>query len=451
MHQQPDSPELPVASQAANPRRDALKRMASSSLGAMAFAAPGISNATLPDPLGALTQGVAPVLKVRRPTLAMCMLDYHWLTQRGGPQPEYRDFDALLDSVVIRGYNSVRIDAFPHLIAADEHGRLQDEFVIPADTTGAAWGLNTDATVNPRRDLPIFLTKCAARGIRVTLSTWMYTDRTGRAGRIQSPAQLARIWAETLDLIGQHGLMDIIEFVDVANEFPSVLFTPAIVDHLNQKLTNNINQLHGFLLPYDQRQAGAISAYIYTVINALKKRFPRLPFCVSLVGNGPADHFKFHDLSPMDCIEAHIWLSQNQAFAIPSGLDLLLLQSTGKPQSSTYNDVIEKWAQSMYYRSQASLLKWLGCTMDSWVTLGNKLKVPVYTAEGWAVMAYPALPDKDPKGANWAWVRDADQRAVVMAKARGWSGIVTNYVQPQFPPYQDIAWHQRITELIKRA
>lgn len=450
-----------------NPRRNALKQIASGSLGAIALTAPGVSQATLPFPWSALeqatagvlstlglpapAQGPAPVLNVRRPTLAMCLLDYSWLTRRDSPQPEYRDFDALLDSFVLRGYNTLRIDPFPHLIAADSNGRRQDEFVIPADKNGAPWGLSADVTVNPRRDLPIFLSKCAARGMRVTLSTWMYGDKSERARGIQSPAQLARIWAETLDFIGQHGLMGIVEFVDVANEFPSVQFMPAIVDHVNQKLCNKINQFHGFLIPYDQQQAGAISAYIYTAINSLKKQFPSLPFCVSLLGNGSTDSFKFHDLSPMDCIETHIWLSQNQAFAIPSGLDLLLLQSTGKPQSNTTNDMLEKWAQSVYYRRRADLMKWLGCALDSWVTLGNKLNVPVYTAEGWAVVAYPNLPDKDPTGANWAWIRDADQYAIVMAKARGWSGIVTNYVQPQFPLYKDIAWHQKITELIKRA
>ncbi|MDO9235833.1 MAG: cellulase-like family protein [Aquabacterium sp.] len=435
----------------ANPRRDALKHIAAAGVGAMALSAPSVSQAVLPFPWSAPAQGSAPVLNVRRPTLAMCLLDFTWLTRRDGPQPEYRDFDVLLDSVVLRGYNCLRIDAFPHFIAADDKGRRQDEFVIPADTNGAPWGVKADVTVNPRRDLPIFLSKCAARGIRVTLSTWMYKDKTERARRVQSPAQLSRIWAETLDFIGQHGLMDIIEFVDLANEFPSVQFMPAIVDHINQKLFNKINLSHGFLLPYDQRQASAISAYIYAAINGLKKQFPKLPLCVSLAGDGTTNTFKFHDLSPMDCIETHIWLSQNQAFGVPSGLALLLLQSTGKPQSSTYNNMLEKWAQSMYYRRKTELLKWLGCAMDSWVTLGNKLNVPVYTSEGWAVIAYPNLPDKDPTGANWAWIPDADQHAVVMAKARGWSGIVTNYVQPQFPPYKDIAWHQQITGIIKSA
>lgn len=425
------------------PRRDALKHLASAGLGAtVALSTPGLSLATQVSP---------PVLTVRRAPLAVAMWDYSWLTRRSGTQAEYRDFDAILDDLVMRGYNGLRIDAFPHLIAADDRGRIQSEFNMRPQLSGFPWGNSDYTTINPRRDLPIFLSKCAARGIRVGLSTWMTNDTSDRALRIQSPEQLSRIWAETLDFIGQHGLMNTIEWVDLGNEFPSVGFMPAIVDFINQKLSNKIGQLHGYFLPYAQQQASAISAYIYTAINGLKKQFPQLPLCVSLLGNGPTDSFRYHDLSPMDCLETHIWLNQNQAFAIFSGLDLLLLESFGKLQPAAYNHILEKSVQAAYYRQKASLLCWLAKAMDSWVVLGNQLKVPVYTTEAWAATSFYELPGLDPTGANWRWIRDVAQTATGMAKARGWSGICSaNYCQPHFPSfYKDPAWHRQITSLIK--
>lgn len=317
----PQPQPTPRVAPVSSPRRDALKHIASASLGAtMAWSAPGLSLAT-----GTLP----PVLTVRRPTLAVAMWDYSWLTRRAGAQAEYRDFDAVLDELVLRGYNALRIDAFPHLIAVDKQGRRQDEFVMRPQASGFPWGNSANATVNPRRDLPLFLSKCAARGVRVGLSTWMTNDFSDRALQVQSPADLARVWAETLDFIGQHGLQNIVEWVDLGNEFPSVQFMPAIVAYINARSSSQISTLHGYVLPYDQQQASAISAYIHAAINPLKKQFPSLPFCVSLLGNGPTDSFKFHDLSPMDCIETHIWLNQNLAFAIFSGLDLLLLESFG--------------------------------------------------------------------------------------------------------------------------
>lgn len=447
-----------------NPRRDALKQIASGSLGAAALAAPGISQAALPFPWSVLekaTSGIlgglgqpAPkpaALNVRRAPLAVSMWDYSWLTRRAGPQAEYADFDAILDDFVLRGYNALRIEAFPHLIASDENGRHQNEFVMKAQPSGFPWGNSFDTKVNPRRDLPVFLSKCAARGIRVGLSTWLRNDTSNRANRIQSPTQLARIWIETLEFLGQHRLLDIIEWVDLSNEFPSVQFAPAIVDYLNQRLSNKINQLHGAALPYNQQQSRAISTYIYTAIHGLKKQFPQLPFCVSLLSNGPADSYKLVDLSPMDCLEPHIWVCLNQAFAVPSGMNLFLLQGLGPLQPKVFNDGIEKWAQSAYYRRKAGLLLWLESAMDSWVTLGNKLNVPVYTTEAWGPINYYDVGDKDPAGTNWNWIRDVGMEAARMAKARGWTGICSsNFCQPQFPGfYQNPAWHQQFTSLVK--
>jgi hypothetical protein len=455
MHQPPPAP---------NPRRDALKQIASGSLGAIALASPGVSQAAQAFPWNVLeqatagvlgkpipTQGSVPVLNVRRAPLAVAMWDYSWLTRRAGTQAEYSDFDAVLDDFVLRGYNCLRIDAFPHLIAADGNGRRQDEFVMKGQASGFPWGNTAQTTINPRRDLPIFMSKCAARGIRVGLSTWMTNDTSDRALRIKSPEQLSRIWAETLDFIGQHGLLGIVEWVDLANEFPSVGFMPAIVEYLNQNLRNKINITTGLFCPYDQEQGSAISAYIYRSINGLKKQFPQLPFCVSLAGSG-TDIFPFHDLSPMDCIETHIFLGLNQAFAIPSGLTLMLSGSAGTLAPSWCNHKLEKWAQIMYYAKKPYLLSWLANAMDGWVTLGNKLNVPVYTTEGWAPIVYYDLPDTDPTGANWAWIRDVAQAAAGMAKARGWSGTCSsNFCQPHFPSfYKNPAWHQQITGIIKR-
>ncbi|MDO9236940.1 MAG: cellulase-like family protein [Aquabacterium sp.] len=426
-----------------NPRRHALKQIATAGLGAVALSTPGLSHAAIAAP---------PMLTVRRAPLAVAMWDFSWLTRRAGTQAEYSDFDAVLDDFVLRGYNCLRIDAFPHLIAADGNGRRQDEFVMKAQPSGFPWGNSANTTINPRRDLPVFLSKCAARGIRVGLSTWMTNDTSNRALSIKSPAQLSRIWAETLDFIGQHGLLGIVEWVDLANEFPSVGFMPAIVSYINEKLLNKITLLTGLLAPYDQEQGSAISAYIYTAINGLKKQFPHLPLCVSLAGES-TNTFKSVDLSPMDCIETHIFLGLNQTFALPSGLNFLLIEGAGNLQSSCYNNTLEKWAQGAYYRRQAGLLRWLGGAMDSWVTLGNKLNVPVYTTEGWAAILYYELPDKDPNGANWVWINDVARAATGMAKARGWTGICTsNFCQPHFPSfYKNPAWHQQITGLIKTA
>ena len=49
--------------------------------------------------------------------LAITMWDFSWLERRW-PGAGYEDWDVVLDELVSRGYNAVRIDPYPHLVAA---------------------------------------------------------------------------------------------------------------------------------------------------------------------------------------------------------------------------------------------------------------------------------------------------------------------------------------------
>src|SRR5271170_2103924 len=50
--------------------------------------------------------------------LAITMWDFSWLERRW-PGAGYEDWDLALDGLVLRGYDAVRIDAYPHLVAAN--------------------------------------------------------------------------------------------------------------------------------------------------------------------------------------------------------------------------------------------------------------------------------------------------------------------------------------------
>ena len=59
--------------------------------------------------------------------LPIVMWDFSWLElhHRGGA---FEDWDAVIDWLVECGYEAVRIDVFPHLIASDRDGNIQDTF-----------------------------------------------------------------------------------------------------------------------------------------------------------------------------------------------------------------------------------------------------------------------------------------------------------------------------------
>ena len=425
-------------------RRDVLKAVGLFGVGALTGLGTGQARANTGPP---------DVLRVQRGPMAVAMWDYSWLTRRTGVEAEFADFDRALDDFVARGYNALRIDAFPQLIARDAGGQNQSTFDMRPQWGGFPWGNSDFVTVNPRRDLPEFMLKCKARGLRIGLSTWLTNDTSDRATAIVAPDDLLRCWTETLDFIGEHGLLDIVEWVDLGNEFPSVSFMPSIVDYINNELDthNQIGRLQGYFQPYTPAQAGAISTYMHQTISALKTRFPHLPFCFSLLGDGTTATFQHHDLSSFDLLQPHIWLGQNTKFGLRSGLDALLLEGFGPIETPLINLGVETLANRTYFLQRDNLLGWLGDALDSWVELGNRLGVPVYTTEAWASTNYFNLPTLDTDGSAWAWIFDAAVNAAPLAKQRGWSGICSsNFCEPMFPAfYDDIAWHRQIAGAIR--
>lgn len=62
------------------------------------------------------------ISEVSKP-LAITMIDYSWMLKhhRYGA---YEDYDKFFSELVERGYNAVRMDCFPHLVAAPFSGKI---------------------------------------------------------------------------------------------------------------------------------------------------------------------------------------------------------------------------------------------------------------------------------------------------------------------------------------
>lgn len=115
----------------------------------------------------------ARVSRLERP-VAIAMWDFSWLL-RHHPAGEFENWDEVLDQLVERGYNAIRLDCFPHLVAATPDGVVGDSFAFPkGDWRPAMWGNSYSTTVNPRGALLEFLPKCRERGVHVGLSAWFF-------------------------------------------------------------------------------------------------------------------------------------------------------------------------------------------------------------------------------------------------------------------------------------
>ena len=110
--------------------------------------------------LGTPTEKAKGVRAAKEP-VAIAMWDFSWLLRHEPGHEigsEFADWDRVLDGLVERGYNAVRIDAFPNHVAAGPDGKVTERVHFPRyDKDRVMWGNEYPTTVNPRRVLKEFI------------------------------------------------------------------------------------------------------------------------------------------------------------------------------------------------------------------------------------------------------------------------------------------------------
>ena len=143
---------------------------------------------------------------------AITMWDFSWLERRW-PGAGYEDWDKVLDELLERGYNAIRIDAYPHLVAENPTGK----WMLNEVWNQQVWGSPDLNEVQFQPALNEFLTKCRERDIKVGLSSWYRQDVDDTRMKITTPDKMADCWISTLKSIEADGLLDTVLFVDFCN------------------------------------------------------------------------------------------------------------------------------------------------------------------------------------------------------------------------------------------
>jgi len=366
------------------------------------------------------------------------MWEFSWLVRRSGHESEYADWDRVLDELAQRGYDCIRLDVFPHLVAAGATGNTDARFTILPRSKRFSWGNHSPVTVDPRRGLIEFLGKVADRGMVIGASGWFNDDATHRVSEVHTPADYVRIWSETLSFLEQEGFHDLIEWVDLCNEFPCGLWAPEAYERVFGVRWPKMRPLWR---EWTDRQLADTQAY-WDVLPQLKERWPNLRFTWSTMFIGQ-DSIRRLDPSPLDVAEPHVWISDDVRFCFRSGQLLALLETPGGIAMH------QRLGPRVWGLWRDSWVKKLSARMDDWADWAHVNDLPLYTSEGWGPINYGDAPDSD--GWEWEWVKDTSEVGVDLAIDKGWTGICTNnFCQPHFPGmWRDIAWHQAQTTKIK--
>ncbi len=350
------------------------------------------------------------------------MWDFSWLERRW-PGAGYEDWDRALDELVERGYNAVRIDAYPHLIRA---GRDREYELRPCWTT-ELWGAPSLVRVRPWPALPEFVARCHRRGIKVGLSSWWREDRERLAWRILSPAAMAEAWLAVLDALAAEGLLDALLYVDLSNEWPTTVWTP----------------FYRNASPHTQEEwdAPPALAWMREAIGLLRERHPSLAYTFSTcTRSGAWLHTKpeFIDLA-----DAHFWMiDEDMEFYKRVDYSFQTFSEVG------YERLAER-AEPLYRSDPGYWQRKLAAGITRLAAGSRACGLPFINTEGWATVVW-----KDGPLLDWGWVKELNAFAVEQVVTHGrWAGICTsNFCGPQFVGmWRDRAWHERLTRLIRSA
>ncbi len=366
---------------------------------------------------------------------AITMWDFSWLERRW-PGAGYEDWAQALDELAQRGYDAIRIDAYPHLLAADP----TREWTLKPAWNQQVWGAPALTRINHiQKNLIDFLSLCKARGFAVALSSWFREDTDNLRMRITTPDALAQIWICVLDAVRDAGLLDTILYVDLCNEFALRDWSPFLYLDAEYRALAAAGQIEANRnLP---RTSPIVTRWLNRATALLREAYPMLDYTFSQ-SDGSYDDAADADVSALDLLEPHLWMSSYTQFYEQVGYNYERFDSKGY-------DALALYAEPLYHSDAAY---WDGKLCEGIAKLANwsrSVKKPLITTECWGIVDY-----KDWPLLSWDWVKHLCALGVKQAAAEGrWLAIATsNFCGPQFVGmWRDIDWHRQLTTLIKQA
>ena len=379
------------------------------------------------------------------------MWDFSWFLRHyaGGG---FEDWDRVLDGLVERGYNAIRIDCFPHLVAPDEKGQIEEKFYFPKkDWRPASWGNDASIYGCPREALLEFIPKCQEKGIYISLSTWFRTDDSRRNSRVQGLDEFVRVWKQTLDFLDENDLLKNVIFVDILNEYPFwhgfdwlhhqiKIRREESEFKINEKADDQKHLQDFNTSKYNQTQINFYREFAAESLKRLKSFYPQLDFTASLTYHGQVD-WQDMDFSSFDLIDMHVWFIHNGKISNPSGF--WNMKDGNDLNFRKVNAAIKK----IWNQGKPEFIKWMDDKISGLAKEGKKHNIPYGCTEGWGPLGWLEHPNLD-----WDWVKETGPIAVKLARKYNYSFICTsNYNQPQFPGvWNDIKWHKEVTSLIRQ-
>ena len=398
--------------------------------------------------------------------LAITMWDSSWLRRRyrGGG---FEDWDRALSELTDRGYNAVRIDVFPHLIAPSPTGEIVEKFKdvpnqYPQFYGFGMWGNPWTMYIEPRKSLIEFMKKCEQHGVKVALSTWFKPTDDLRNEQIEGLDEFIRVWDQTLQFIDDNGLMGNVVYLDVLNEFPG----GHCFKWFHKMLGTMCHPPAAIPGKMNAKQTKFFWDFINDAIVELKKKWPTLSIATSFTLNYLNGACEGLDMSNMDFLDVHVWINQNREYVKDTGYGDTIAKHgmphhlwtpsreggmyAGQserliPQDYHYDEVYARM-QSRWHEHKPQWIDWYTKTIDHIVDVAKKYNCHLGQTEGWGPVNWTEHPLL-----QWDLHFEAADICAKLCADRGYLfNCSANFCHPHFLGFwENRNWHRQLTGVIK--
>lgn len=380
--------------------------------------------------------------------LTIAMWDYSWLNQhyQGG---YFEDFDKVTDELLERGFNTVRIEAFPFIIDKLES---TNQMVTIGGNPLATWGASDiDRKHNIVDELISFMKITKEKGLYVILSTWNPDCRefTNLHKEYANRDMYMHAWERVLDILKTNGLHDHVLYVDIDQEFPN--FSP---------FKNKIKELADTIKPSSEILAKELGKHN---CNDLKKpewnqgqmvfvhdllqetllnyhiKYPGLRFTFSFTDHW--NEFRAMNLNLLDVLELHIWMEQSERFNTRTRFNDLE-RDRGDHDYKEYAERLNQTFTSI----RPMLLKDLHNRLAYAKSWSEELGAPLTTTEAWGPWWH-----MDNKELDWKWLYDWCEEGMNLSSAYGfWGSTPWNFSHPYWNNWSNTTWYKRVNTNFKK-
>lgn len=238
--------------------------------------------------------------------LAIARWDLSWLLHRDLRDGAFASLERVLDETQQRGFNALRLDPCPHLVATPENGIHLDrcELMPPG---------GRQVEVKIRNALQHLMQSTHERGMKVWFSSRFINDSRARRSFVRRPEDFVSVWSDTLSLVSDWGYLDDVAGLDFCYQFPSLPAAHGVARRVFQRSPERPLPTH-----WSEQANQRLEAYLLEIPRALHALFPSVPVGMSTTV-ALSEQLRQLDTSELDFLDFSLWLDDDPRYRLASG------------------------------------------------------------------------------------------------------------------------------------